>query len=53
MVKFISIQAKTNNDLSSAEDEIKSILKERHNIIRNKDDDFTVRDFTYMMETIR
>lgn len=52
-VKFISVQAKSTEDLSDAEDEITALLRERHNIGKNKDDDFTVRNFTQMMETIK
>lgn len=52
-VKFISIQANSTDNLTSAEEEIKALLRERHNIGKNKDDDFTVRNFTQMMETIR
>lgn len=53
VVKFIQVQAKSAEALSDAEDEIKILLKERHNIGKNKDDDFTVRNFTQMMETIK
>jgi len=53
VVKFINVQAKNAEVLSSAEREIKVLLRERHNIARNKDDDFTVRNFTQMMETIQ
>lgn len=52
-VKFISVQAKSTEDLMSAQDEIESLLRERHNIGRTKDNDFTVRNFTQMMETIK
>lgn len=52
-VKFISIQAKSTDELTSAQDEIETLLRERHNIGKNKDDDFTVRNFTQMMETIK
>lgn len=53
VVKFIQVQAKSGDELSSAEDEIKVLLEERHNIGKNKDDDFTIRNFTQMMETIK
>lgn len=53
VVKFIQVQAKSAEALSDAENEIKILLKERHNIGKNKDDDFTVRNFTQMMETIK
>lgn len=52
-VKFINIQAKDEQSLESAEEEIKTLLRERHNIGRNDDDDFTVRNFTQMLETVK
>ena len=52
-VKFISVQAKSTEDLEVAEEEIEALLKERHNIGRNKDNDFTIRNFTQMLETIK
>ncbi len=50
MVKFISVQATDSTTLASAEEEIKDLLRERHNIGRNKEDDFGVRNFTQMLE---
>ena len=50
MVKFISVQATDATTLTSAEEEIKILLRERHNIGRNKEDDFGVRNFTQMLE---
>ena len=52
-VRFIVAQANSTDELTGAEEEIKTLLKERHNIGKNKDDDFTVRNFTQMMETIK
>ena len=52
-VKFISVQAKGTEELTSAQEEIEALLRERHRITRNKDDDFTVRNFTQMLETIK
>lgn len=53
VVKFINVQAKSENDIDSAQDEITEVLHERHNIGQNKDDDFTIRNFTQMLETIK
>lgn len=53
VIKFINVQAKSAETLASAEDEIKSLLRDRHSIGKNKDDDFTVRNFTQMMETVK
>lgn len=52
-VKFIAVQAKSTDELSSAQDEIEALLRERHNIGKTKDDDFTIRNFTQMLETIK
>ena len=53
VVKFINVQAKSEDTLLTAQDEIEALLRERHNISRNKDDDFTIRNFTEMMETVK
>ena len=52
-VKNISVQAADAESLSSAETEIKELLRERHNLGKNKDDDFTIRNFTQMLETAK
>lgn len=53
MVKHISVQAIDGDSLDSAQNEIKELLRERHNLGKYKDDDFTIRNFTQMMETAR
>jgi len=53
VVKFINVQAKSAETLDSAQDEITALLRERHNISRTKDDDFTIRNFTQMLETVK
>ncbi|MDD3594165.1 MAG: ABC transporter permease [Candidatus Gastranaerophilales bacterium] len=50
MVKFINIQAVDADSLNPAEEEIKILLRERHNLGKNKEDDFSIRNFTQMME---
>ena len=52
-VKFINIQAKDSESLTSAEEEIKELLRERHRIGKNDEDDFTIRNFTQMLETVK
>lgn len=52
-VKQIVVQAKDAESLESAQKEITELLRERHNISKNKDDDFRVRNFTQMMETVK
>lgn len=53
MVKTINIQATSAETLDSAEQEIKTLLRERHNLGKAKEDDFGVRNFTQMMETAK
>ncbi len=53
MVKNISVQAIDENSLDSAQVEIAELLRERHNLGKNKDDDFTIRNFTQMLETAK
>ena len=53
MVNFINVQAKDYNALNSAQKEITVLLRERHSIGKNKEDDFSVRNFTEMMETLK
>lgn len=53
MVKHISVQAVDADSLDSAQQEITELLRERHNIGKNKDDDFSIRNFTQMLETVK
>lgn len=53
MVKSISVQAVDENSLETAQVEIAELLRERHNLGKNKDDDFTIRNFTQMLETAK
>lgn len=53
MVKHISVQAKDENSLDSAQEEISELLRERHNLGKNKEDDFSIRNFTQMLETAK
>lgn len=53
MVKHISVQAVDENSLESAHEEITVLLRERHNLGKNKDDDFSIRNFTQMLETAK
>ena len=52
-VRNINVQATSAETLNSAEQEITELLRERHHIGKNRDDDFTVRNFTQMLETIK
>ncbi len=52
-VKFINVQAKDEESIDSAQEEISAILRERHGIGKNDDEDFTIRNFTQILETIK
>jgi putative ABC transport system permease protein len=49
MVKNITVKGKSAEDLSSAQDEITALLRERHHIGLKQEDDFSVRNLTQMM----
>jgi putative ABC transport system permease protein len=51
MVRMITIKAISFEDLSNAESQITELLRQRHHIGINKDDDFTVRNLTQFMQT--
>ena len=53
MVKSISVQAVDEYSLESAQEEITELLRFRHNLGKNKDNDFTIRNFTQMLETAK
>jgi putative ABC transport system permease protein len=51
-VRQISVQAKGPEVLKEVEEQIKVLLRQRHRILPNQDDDFTVRNLTEIMGTI-
>lgn len=53
LVKMIMVQAVDTKSTYKAEDEIKILLRQRHNLGLNKDDDFTVRNLTQFMEMMK
>jgi len=53
MVKSISVQAVDEKSLDDAQDEITALLRERHNIGKNKEDDFSIRNFTQLLESAK
>lgn len=53
MVKYINVQAKDEESLDSAQDEIRELLRERHHLGKTDDEDFSIRNFTEMMETVK
>lgn len=51
MVKMIMVKANSNEALEGAQIEIEDLLKQRHRIRANEDNDFTVRNLSQIMET--
>jgi putative ABC transport system permease protein len=51
MVRAISVQARGPEVMEEAEKEINSILRQRHRLQPNQDNDFTVRNLTEVMAT--
>ena len=49
-VKMIMLQAVDSRSTYTAQDEIKQLLRQRHNLGTNKDDDFVIMNLTQMME---
>ena len=53
MVNQLMLQAKTSEDTYTSQDEISALLRQRHNLGINKDDDFTIMNFTQFMEMMQ
>jgi putative ABC transport system permease protein len=51
MVRVIMVKAKNSEDLPLAEKQINELLRQRHHIAKDRDNDFTVRNLTQIMET--
>ena len=51
MVRLISVQATEADTLKLAEDQITQLLRQRHRVRANQDNDFTVRNLTEAMST--
>jgi len=49
-VRFIMLQAIDAQSTYTAQDEIRELLRQRHNLGINKEDDFVIRNLTQMME---
>jgi len=50
MVRFIMVKATGLNNLDDAETQINELLRQRHRIGPNQEDDFTVRNLTQMLQ---
>jgi putative ABC transport system permease protein len=51
MVRFIMVKAVSIDELKNAEIQITDLLRQRHRIGKNQDDDFSIRNLTQMMQT--
>ncbi len=49
-VRSIMVKARSTEDLTRAEEQIKDLLRQRHRIGPGQEDDFTVRNLTQMMQ---
>lgn len=49
-VKFVMLQAADAQSTYTAQEEIRQLLRQRHNLGANKEDDFVIRNLTQMME---
>ena len=52
-VKMINVKAFSEEALTDAENDIYDILRRRHNIGKNQEDDFEIRNLAEMQETIK
>jgi len=50
MVNMIMLQARTAEETYSTQSDIRALLRQRHNLGLNKDDDFVIMNLTQMME---
>ena len=52
-VKMINVKAQNSDVLQTAQDDITDLLRTRHNIGKNQEDDFEIRNLAEMQETIK
>ncbi|MBQ8459006.1 ABC transporter permease [bacterium] len=52
-VNMIAVKAQNDEVISAAQEDITEILKQRHNIGKNQDNDFEIRNLAEMQETIK
>ncbi|MBR2215912.1 MAG: ABC transporter permease [Selenomonadaceae bacterium] len=51
-VNSINIQVSDQNKMDQVQEEIETLLRQRHHILTGKEDDFNVRNLTSLMETM-
>lgn len=52
-VNLIHVQVTSRDELNLAKENIAELLRERHNIVGDKKDDFEITDFTQILETMQ
>ena len=52
-VTMINVKTQNSDVLESTQEEIENLLKTRHNISKNQDNDFEIRNLAQMQETIK
>lgn len=53
MVSQLMLQAQKAEDTYTSQEEIRALLRQRHNLGLNKEDDFTIMNFTQFMEMMQ
>lgn len=51
-IRSINIQVSSADKIESVQGQVETLLRQRHHIIGDKEDDFTVRNLTSLMETM-
>ena len=51
MIRIMMVMAKSPDDLSATERQIIELLRQRHHIAAKRDDDFSVRNLTQIIQT--
>ncbi|MFA6849040.1 MAG: ABC transporter permease [Selenomonadaceae bacterium] len=51
-VKSINIQVSTTDKMDQVQSQVEILLRQRHRIVGNEEDDFTVRNLTSLMQTM-
>ena len=51
-IRSINIQVTNTNDMDAVQEQVETLLRQRHHIRTGEDDDFNVRNLTSIMETM-
>lgn len=52
-IRSINIQASSADKIEQVQSEVETLLRQRHHIVGDKEDDFTVRNLTSLMEVMK